>query len=88
MPARRYGVHLASFREANRGRAEALAAEYGRRGVDVLVYPCEVPGRGTWLRVAAGPFTDFGRAGEAASRLRADLDLDYARVVRLPAEDR
>ncbi|MEW5774631.1 MAG: tetratricopeptide repeat protein [Thermodesulfobacteriota bacterium] len=82
-PAGSYAVHLASFREAEAERARALAAEYGRRGVDALVYPCEVPGKGTWLRVAAGPFAEYAQAGEAADRLRADLGLDYARVVRL-----
>jgi cell division septation protein DedD len=78
----RYGVHLASFRE--RWRAEALAAEYGRKGVETMIYAYEVPGKGTWQRIAAGPFADFDQAGAAAARLRADLNLDYARVVRLP----
>lgn len=83
---RRYAVHLASFREAERARAEAQAADLANRGLAGLVYACAVPDKGTWLRVAVGPFADFAVAGREAERLRADLGLDYARVVRLAPE--
>lgn len=83
---RRYAVHLASFRESEAARAEALAAEYGRKGVSALVYPCSVPGKGDWLRVAAGPYAEFDQAVAEAARLRAELGLGYARVVRLAPE--
>ena len=63
-----YNVLVASFRMAS--EADSLAAQLRGLGYRTSVTRAEVPSRGLWHQVLAGPFTDLGAARQGEARLR------------------
>jgi len=56
----RYTLNIASFR--NKGNADQLIKELGDKGYEAFVEKANIPGKGTWYRVAVGRFSSRGEA--------------------------
>jgi len=81
----RYTVRVGSFRE--QGRAERLAADLKKRGLEAFVWTSEVPQKGRWHRVGVGRFENRQQAQLFARGLKEKTRLETV-VTSLPSGGR
>ena len=79
----RFAVHVASFREMSRARAEAEYLE--RAGYDVDIIEMEIRGS-RWLRVMATGYATREDARDARAELLKLKRITYAKIVELDTE--
>jgi hypothetical protein len=77
-----FGVHLGSYR--TRRSAERQVSTWKKHGLDTTVQIKQIPGRGTFFRLVAGPYPRFSAADSVAMRLRNQSWRPYARPIRIP----
>jgi len=75
-----YSVVVASFRMAS--EADSLATHLRTLGFGASVTHAEVPERGLWHQVVAGPFADLGAARQGEARLRQIPGYSDAHVIQ------
>ena len=75
-----YSVVVASFRMAS--EADSLATHLRALGYGASVTHAEVPERGLWHQVVAGPFADIDAARQGEARLRQIPGYSDAHVVQ------
>jgi Mrp family chromosome partitioning ATPase/cell division protein FtsN len=76
-----YVVHVSSLKTEPTAKIEAARIE--KAGYPVIVRREEVPGRGTWFRVYAGPYGERVAATNAAGEIRRSGVSDYTQVQRV-----
>ncbi len=75
-----FGVHLESVKSEDGAAKEA--ATLTAQGTPAFIHRTDIPDKGTWWRVYAGPFATRAEAEQAAARIRAG-GREYAQVHRL-----
>lgn len=75
-----YSVLVASFRMSS--EADSLATHLRALGYGASVTHAQVPDRGVWHQVVAGPFTDLGAARQGEARLRQMPGYSDAHVIQ------
>ncbi len=76
-----FGLQVAAFREPAKAQDDVEALR--RLGLPAFSVPADIPGKGRWVRVFAGPFPTAPAAEAARARLPADRRV-AAKVYHLP----
>lgn len=79
-----FGVHLESVKSEEGAAKEAAALT--AQGTPAFIHRTDIPDKGTWWRVYAGPFATRDEAEQAAARIRAG-GREYTQVHRLERGD-
>jgi DedD protein len=77
----RYTLNIASFRD--KVNAERLMKELEDKGYEAFVEKANIPGKGTWYRVAVGRFSSRGEALAFARGLK-EKGVTYSFVRKIP----
>ena len=80
LPTGRYTLNIASFRD--KGNADRLMKELEDKGYEAFVEKANIPGKGTWYRVAVGRFSSRGEALAFARGLK-EKGINYSFVRKL-----
>lgn len=72
--AGKFRVQVASYR--GQAEAEAMRLSLHKMGIAAWVETVEIPGRGRWHRVYAGPFASLAQAEDVKARIKSALHMN------------